>query len=72
MSVYYHHHQAVLLSRAKRKSLALTAIVSVCFAVCWLPWCVAIMLLTFGVNIAGGGSSGKSKIYLTTPLPYLV
>ena len=48
------HHQVVLLWRAKRKSLAMTAIVSVCFAVCWLPWCVSMMLLTFGVNIAGG------------------
>ena len=72
MKDQYYHRQVVLLSRAKRKSLALTAIVSVCFAVCWLPWCVAIMLLTFGVNIAGGGSSGKTKIYLTAPLPYLV
>eukprot|EP00095_Tigriopus_kingsejongensis_P000930 maker-scaffold635_size121629-snap-gene-0.8 protein:Tk00930 transcript:maker-scaffold635_size121629-snap-gene-0.8-mRNA-1 annotation:"oxytocin vasopressin receptor-like protein" len=43
----------VLLSKAKRKSLSMTAIVSVCFAVCWLPWCVTMLLISFEVDVAG-------------------
>jgi hypothetical protein len=53
--------QIVLLSRAKRKSLTMTAVVSVCFAVCWLPWCVAMLLLTFGINVAGGEEERRAK-----------
>ena len=46
-----HSRQIILLSKAKRKSLQMTAVVSICFAVCWLPFCVAILLLTFKVEI---------------------
>ncbi len=42
-----------MLSRAMRKSLALTATVSLCFAVCWLPWSVAMLLIAFEVNLGG-------------------
>ncbi|TRY62033.1 hypothetical protein TCAL_09526 [Tigriopus californicus] len=45
--------QIVLLSKAKRKSLSMTAIVSVCFAVCWLPWCVTMLLMSFDIQVGG-------------------
>lgn len=45
--------QIVLLSKAKRKSLSMTAIVSVCFAVCWLPWCVTMLLISFDIRFGG-------------------
>ncbi len=43
----------LLLTRAKRKSLAMAATVSVCFALCWLPWCVAMLLLAFEIPLGG-------------------
>jgi len=43
----------VLLSRAKRKSLYMTAVVSICFALCWFPYCLAIIVLTFGLPWEG-------------------
>ncbi len=45
--------QLVLLSRAKKKSLCLTAVVSICFAVCWLPWSATMLLRTFEVPLPG-------------------
>ena len=46
---HHHHHsehnQLVLLSKAKRKSLEMTATVSIIFAICWLPYSVTTLLL---------------------------
>ncbi len=45
--------RATLLTKAKRKSLTLAAVVSLCFAICWLPWCVAMLLIAFEIPVGG-------------------
>ena len=66
-------HQIVLLSKAKKKSLEMTATVSICFAVCWLPYCVTMLFITFndggeGIFNSLIGRSG-SLIHLAIALP---
>ena len=47
----------VVFSKAKKKSLRMTAVVSLLFTLCWLPWCVTMLLLTFEVPL--GGKEGR-------------